>query len=100
MSGHGSNGAKTAGFAVYGSSKAAISQITLSLAEELTHTNIKIIAPGLMKTDLSRKLLESEKMSKLQRFLFQVLSKEPSDVASKVVSQIMGGSNAMIIKGF
>lgn len=89
VSGHGSNGAKTTDFAIYGSSKAAISQLALSLADELSDANIRIIAPGIMRTDLSKKLLESEKLNRIQKFLFGILSADPQKVAKKIVPKIL-----------
>lgn len=89
VSGHGSNGAKTADFAIYGSSKAAISQLALSLTDEIQDANIRIIAPGLMRTELSRKLLESDKLNWLQKIAFKTLCRDPIQVAKEIVPKIL-----------
>jgi chlorophyll(ide) b reductase len=91
ISGHGSNGQKTPDFAVYGSTKCALSQIALSLTEEFYHKgiNVRIIAPGLMKTKLSEKLFNDDTLSPSKKFIFNLIAAEPDDVADKVVPKIL-----------
>lgn len=101
VSGHGSDGGQTPSFAMYGASKALISQLTSTLATELKDVNINIIAPGLMKTPLSQKLLESEEYNDVVKCLFKLLCKDPNKVARILVPKILKhkGSNN-IIKGY
>lgn len=89
ISGHGSNGQKTSDFAVYGSTKCALSQIAKSLTDEFYHKgiNVRIIAPGLMKTNLSEKLFNECSQSK--KFVFNFIAADPNDVAAKVVPKIL-----------
>jgi len=49
---------------VYGLTKGALAQLTMSLAAEWGHHNIQVncIAPGFIPTDLNRKMWESDKM--------------------------------------
>lgn len=89
VSGHGSDGGKTGDFALYGASKAAVSQFVKSLVEEFGDTNVRIIAPGIMKTELSRKLLESEIMTGWRGYLFGLMCADPVKVAEKVVPRIL-----------
>lgn len=97
VSGHGSNGAKTTDFAIYGSSKAAISQLVLSLADEMKDANVRVLAPGLMKTDLSKKLLNSDKLSWVQKVVFKMLCRDPSQVAKTIVPKILSAKGTGII---
>lgn len=108
VSGHGSDGGKTADFAMYGASKAAVSQLVLSLTDEfskhgsnLNKMNVRVIAPGIMKTDLSKKLLESGNMKGLQAHVFNMLCADPAKVAAKVVPQILSAKGTgNVIRGF
>lgn len=98
VSGHGSNGDKTENFAMYGASKALISQLTGTLAEELKDVNINIIAPGLMRTPLTDKLLNSSKYNNISKNLFRLLCKDPKVIARRVVPKIIAckGNNNFI----
>jgi short-subunit dehydrogenase len=94
ISGHGSDSMKTPDFAVYGASKACVSQFYSSLIEESNKSNnnksnFHIIAPGIMKSNLSKKLLEDEDMNLLQKYIINVLAQDPCDVAIKVVPKIL-----------
>jgi short-subunit dehydrogenase len=95
ISGHGSDFMKTPDFAVYGASKACISQFYSSLIEETkksttnNQSKFHIIAPGIMKSNLSKKLLEDEDMNRLQKYMIGILAQDPSDVAMKVVPKII-----------
>lgn len=91
ISGHGSNGQKTPNFAVYGSSKCALSQIARSLTDEFHHKgiNVRIIAPGLMKTNLSEKLFSDTNLSPSRKFIFNILAADPNEVAIKIVPKIL-----------
>lgn len=91
VSGHGSNGQKTPDFAVYGSTKCALSQIARSLTEEFYDKgiNVRIIAPGLMKTNLSERLFNDDGMSKSKKFVFNFIAADPNEVAIKIVPKIL-----------
>lgn len=94
ISGHGSDFMKTPDFAIYGASKACISQIYSTLIEESkTSTNNKsnfhIIAPGIMRSNLSKKLLEHENMNGLKKYIIDIVIQEPSYVAEKIVPKIL-----------
>jgi len=94
ISGHGSDFMKTPDFTLYGASKACISQFYSSLIEETNRaynhkSNFHIIAPGIMKSNLSKKLLEKSDMNELRRYLMNVVAQEPSDVAIKIVPKII-----------
>jgi hypothetical protein len=102
ISGHGSNGYPTEGFPMYGLCKAAIRQFMhthtnskstfdpdhmLAQAQSAFHT----IAPGIMRTELTQKLLEQNK-------LLDLLARNPEDVAKIIVPKILGisGSNQIL----
>lgn len=91
VSGHGSNGQKTPDFAVYGSTKCALSQMAKSLTDEFHHKgiNVRIIAPGLMKTNLSEKLFNDNTLSQSKKFLFNFIASDPNEVAIKIVPKIL-----------
>lgn len=99
VSGHGSDGRKTPGFAVYGATKAAVSQFAATLADELRGgkgeggekgVGVHVLAPGIMKTELSRKLLEDDTMPPLNKWVFSVMAAEPEVVAERLVPKILG----------
>jgi chlorophyll(ide) b reductase len=108
ISGHGSSGTTTPEFAVYGASKAAISQFYSSIIEE-TNKNISntgnyykpsyhIIAPGIMRTPLTTKLLSQENRSGITRLIIENIALDPEYVASKVVPKmihIRGNGNVL-----
>jgi chlorophyll(ide) b reductase len=95
VSGHGSDGRKTPGFAVYGATKAAVSQFTATFADEMkecregTGVGVHILAPGIMKTELSRKLLQDDTMPPLNKWVFSVIAVEPEVVAERLVPKIL-----------
>jgi chlorophyll(ide) b reductase len=91
ISGHGSNGQKTPDFTVYGSTKCALSQIARSLTDEFYHKgiNVRIIAPGLMKTNLSEKLFNDNRLSQSKKFIFNFIASDPNEVAVKIVPKIL-----------
>lgn len=95
ISGHGSNFTRTPEFSVYGSSKAAISHFYSTIIEETNcqasqgKSSYHIIAPGIMKTPLSDKLLNNGKLNTLTKFIMDQVAMEPEDVASKVVPKIL-----------
>lgn len=98
VSGHGSNGDKTENFAIYGASKALISQLSSTLAEELNDVNINIIAPGMMRTPLTDKLINSDKYNTISKTIFRLLCKDPRVIARRVVPKIIAckGNNNYI----
>lgn len=87
LAGAGSNGKATKDFAIYGATKAAINQLTLSLQTEWSGTNVNasILSPGLMLTDL---LLEN--LAENEDVFRQVVPfcTEPEIVAFHVVPRI------------
>lgn len=106
VSGHGSDFMKTPDFAVYGASKACISQIYSTLIEETktspdNKSKFHIIAPGIMRSDLSKKLLEHESMTGLKKYVMDIVIQEPTDVAEKIVPKILNISgNGNTIRPF
>lgn len=94
ISGHGSDYMKTPDFTLYGASKACVSQFYSSLIDETNRafhskSNFHIIAPGIMNSNLSKKLLELEDMNGLRKYLMNVFAQDPDDVARKVVPKIL-----------
>lgn len=94
ISGHGSDFMKTPDFAVYGATKACISQIYSTLIEESktspkNKSKFHIIAPGIMKSNLSKKLLQDESMNGFKKYIMDIVIQEPSDVAEKIVPKIL-----------
>lgn len=94
ISGHGSDFTKTPDFAVYGATKACISQIYSTLIEEANNTpdnksKFHIIAPGIMRSSLSRRLLEHESMNGIKKYIIDFVIQEPSNVAEKIVPKIL-----------
>ncbi len=71
------------GQSVYSASKAAVSGLTRSLAQELAayHIRVNAIAPGIIDTDLISGLSEAEKDHTLARIALQRLG-EPEEVAN------------------
>lgn len=94
VSGHGSDCAKTPTFSVYGASKAAISQFYSSIIAEANQQDIKtssyhVIAPGLMKTPLTKKLLSNKQLNAFAKTIIETIAMEPEDVAEKIVPKIL-----------
>lgn len=94
ISGHGSDFFKTPEFALYGASKACISHFYSTLIEESNNkknntSNFHIIAPGIMKSNLSKKLLEYDNINFFVKYFINVLAQEPCDVAAKLVPKIL-----------
>lgn len=89
ISGHGSNGYPTEGFPVYGLCKAAIRQFTQTIKND--HVQMHTIAPGIMRTELTQKLLQENK-------LLDLLARNPEDVAKIIVPKILGisGKNQIL----
>lgn len=88
ISGHGSNGYPTEGFPMYGLCKAAIRQFMNTNANTHANANAKngalhTIAPGIMRTELTQKLLKHNK-------LLDLLARNPEDVAKIIVPKILG----------
>lgn len=102
VSGHGSDASKTPDFAIYGATKAAISQFASTLTTELNgSTNVRIIAPGIMKTELSRRLLEDDTLNPVSKCVITFLATPPDAVAEKVVPKILSAKGTgIIIRGF
>jgi short-subunit dehydrogenase len=97
ISGHGSDFMKTPKFAIYGASKAMTSHFYSTLLEETRttgnkDTNFHVIAPGIMKTILSQKLLESDDLNMFSKMLFERIAVDPAYVATKVVPKILSVS--------
>jgi chlorophyll(ide) b reductase len=85
IAGAGSNGMPTSNYAVYGATKAGISQFTKTLQKEL-HKNdigIHIISPGMMITDL---LVEGT--TDHEKYIFNILCEYSDTVADIIVPQI------------
>lgn len=98
VSGHGSNFTRTPQFSIYGSSKAAVSQFYSTIIEETNSlgsqgsqgkSSYHIIAPGIMKTPLTDRLLNNGNLSTLTKFIMDQVAMEPEDVASKIVPKIL-----------
>ena len=94
ISGHGSDFMKTPDFALYGASKACVSHFYSSIIEETnkslnSKSKFHIIAPGIMKSKLSKRLLEDEDINSVTKYFISVLAQDPSDVAAKVVPKIL-----------
>ena len=89
ISGHGSNGFPTEGFPLYGLCKAAIQQFTQTIKND--PVQMHTIAPGIMRTELTQKLLEQNK-------LLDLLARNPEDVAKIIVPKILGisGKNQIL----
>lgn len=85
LSGAGSDGQPTPSYAVYGSTKAAINQLTRTLQKEWedTNVNLHIISPGMMFTDLLLQNMD-DKTYKMIEFLCD----SPDTVAREIVPQI------------
>lgn len=86
MEGAGSRGGATANMSVYGCTKAAVSQFTLSVQKELANDRIGIhrLSPGMVITDL---LVKKGTPLRSKR-LFNILAEEPSTVASYIYDRI------------
>lgn len=113
ISGHGSGCTRTPEFSVYGASKAAISQFYSSIIEE---TNKKaasttsdndyksayhIIAPGIMKTQMTEKLLSQTSQTTLTKLVFDHIALDPEYVASKVVPKMIAiNGNGNVIRPY
>jgi short-subunit dehydrogenase len=98
ISGHGSSFTRTPEFAVYGSSKAGISHFYSTIIEETNSKGSKgsqgnssyhIIAPGIMKTPLTDKLLNHSNLNTVTKFIIDQVAMEPEDVASKIVPKLI-----------
>jgi short-subunit dehydrogenase len=92
ISGHGSNGYPTEGFPLYGLCKAAIQQfMNTNRKNDQTRYQMHTIAPGIMRTPLTEKLLEQNK-------LLDLLARNPEDVAKIIVPKILGisGKNQIL----
>jgi NAD(P)-dependent dehydrogenase (short-subunit alcohol dehydrogenase family) len=87
ISGHGSNGFATSDFSLYGASKAGLQQFINTLKKE--NINIHTIAPGLMKTQLTNKMLNYNNYNKIIKFLLNFLAKDPEEVARIIVPKIL-----------
>lgn len=89
ISGHGSNGSSTEGFPLYGLCKAAIRQFTQTIKND--QVQIHTIAPGIMRTPLTEKLLDQNKF-------LNMFAKDPEDVAKIIVPKILGisGKNQIL----
>ena len=85
LSGAGSNGQPTPNYAVYGATKSAINQLTQTLQNEWSNTNVTLhtISPGMMFTDLLLKNMD-DKTYKMIEFLCDA----PDTVAQEIVPQI------------
>lgn len=94
ISGHGSSFSKTPDFAIYGASKAAISQFYATIIneqeqEKQPESSFHIIAPGIMKTNLTEKLLTDDKLHKLTKIIIEQVAMAPEEVAARVVPKIL-----------
>lgn len=107
ISGHGSNALKTPEFSIYGASKASISQFYASIIDEVEQGNntknsaYHIIAPGIMRTQLTEKLLNHKKINTLTKILLERIALNPEDVAAKVVPKVLSiQGNGNVIRPF
>ena len=81
ISGHGSNAGSTEGFPIYGLCKAGLKQFTKTISKE-EYLSIHTIAPGIMRTQLTKKLLDQNK-------IVNFFAKEPEEVAKIIVPKIL-----------
>jgi NAD(P)-dependent dehydrogenase (short-subunit alcohol dehydrogenase family) len=93
----------------YGASKAAIVQLTKSLALQWANDGIRVnaIAPGWIKTELSRKSRENEEFSqRLQQRYAAARWADPEEVAGPVVflaspaARLISGTTLVIDGGY
>ena len=94
ISGHGSNGASTDGFPIYGMCKAGLKQFTKTINNRNNnkeYSNVHTIAPGIMRTSLTKKLLNQNK-------IVNFFAKEPEEVAKIIVPKIVNisGKNQIL----
>ena len=88
ISGHGSNGFATPDFSLYGASKAGLQQFINTLKKE--NINIHTIAPGIMKTQLTNKMLNYDnKNNNKNNKILNFLAKDPEEVAKIIVPKIL-----------
>jgi chlorophyll(ide) b reductase len=90
VDGAGSTGGGTPGSAAYGASKAAIPQLSRSLAAEAaaagTRAGVHTVSPGMVMTDL---LLTPENRANARTLrVFNILAEEPSTVAEWLVPRM------------
>jgi len=90
VDGAGSSGGPTPGSAAYGASKAAIPQLSRSLAAEAaaagTRAGVHTVSPGMVMTDL---LLTPENRANARTLrVFNILAEEPSTVAAWLVPRM------------
>jgi chlorophyll(ide) b reductase len=106
VSGHGSDFSKTPDFSLYGSSKACISHFYSTLIEEANNdknktSNFHIIAPGIIKSDLSKNLLEYDGLNDITKYIINTIAQNPDDVAQKIAPKILSISgNGSTIRPF
>jgi NAD(P)-dependent dehydrogenase (short-subunit alcohol dehydrogenase family) len=87
VTGAGSDGASTIGYAVYGATKAGILQFTKTLQSEYMnndHLRFHVISPGMMITDLL-----TEGATPRLKGIFNIFAEEPEIVASNIMPQIL-----------
>ena len=90
MDGAGSQGTATPRFAAYGATKAAIPQLTSSLAAELKsmdladRVSVHTLSPGMVTTDL----LMSGADTKLSKFFINILAETPDKPAGFLVPRV------------
>lgn len=96
--GHGSDGAKTPDFGLYGCTKAALKQLFGTVGSEWTYDppfdvprpGVHVISPGFMRTRLTERMFESgSTVPRLQRNVLEAIAADPDRVAASVVAQML-----------
>ena len=84
IAGAGSNGFATPNFAIYGATKAGITQFTKSFRSEINEkVNINMVSPGMMMTDLLIENLDLAILEKIEPFI-----SNPEVVGKNLASKI------------
>lgn len=96
--GHGSDGAKTPDFGLYGCTKAALKQLFGTVGSEWTYDppfdvprpGVHVISPGFMRTRLTERMFdEGSTVPRLQRNVLEAIAADPDRVAASVVAQML-----------
>jgi 3-oxoacyl-[acyl-carrier protein] reductase len=85
------------GTCVYSASKAAVDQLTRTLAMELGPSGIRVnaVAPGLIKTDMMRSVISDERQARVVNASAMRRLGEPEDVAEVVAFLVSDESSFM-----
>lgn len=100
-------------FGIYGSSKAALSYISISLKKELRlidkNVKLKLVEPGIYKTGFNRFMIENSKSDKyylfnksvyeLEKEILNFVGKEKLDsISNKIIEAVKDNSNKTIYR--